>query len=143
MTQQACQDPSDGRRYDDGSFRTGDIVVASVRNPFENPHSKGKNRPFVLVRRVDGHWCGMGLTSNPRYRTGAPRVAVPNPIAVGLRGPGFLWGDRLTGVSVFDIHGVFGVVDTALAEAVISLAHLGGADAAALREAAGPSSNAA
>lgn len=143
MDLHASSVPSARRTYADGTFQTGDIVVADVRNPIENPASKGKRRPFVLVSRVDGHWLGMGLTTNPRYAGGAPRVAVPNPTAVGLTGLGFLWGDRLTNVSVLDIDRVIGRVEPSLAEAVIALARLGCADAAALRAAAGPSSTAA
>lgn len=136
MTMQEPKSLADDCHYDDGTFRAGDIVVAGVRNPIENRNSKGKNRPFVLVRRVDGHWCGMGLTTSSHYANGAPRVAIPDPAAAGLRGPGFLWGDRLTNVSVLDIHVVIGNVDPSLAEAVISLAGLGSMDAAALRRAA-------
>lgn len=143
MSERACPDLGDGRIYDDGTFRTGDIVVAGVRNPFENPNSKGKNRPFVLVKRVDGHWRGMGLTTNPHYANGAPRQAIPNPTAVGLQRPGFLWGDRLTNVCVLDIRGRLGVVEPSLAEAVISLAALDAEDSASLRRAADPSSDAA
>lgn len=121
--------------YNDGTFRAGDIVVAAIRNPFENSNSKGKNRPFVLVRRVDGHWLGMGLTTSSRYASGAPRLAIPDPAAAGLRGPGFLWGDRLTSVSVLDMQCAIGTVTPSLADAVISLAGLGGADSESLREA--------
>jgi len=127
----------------DGNYRTGDIVVAAVLNPIENPNSRGKSRPFVLVRRDGGHWAGMGLTTNPCYASGAPRVAIPSPAAVGLLRPGFLWGDRLTNVSVLDIGPVIGRVDPALADAVISLARLRGADAAVLRAAADPPAHAA
>ena len=127
--------PSGRSPYSDGAFHVGDIVVAAVRNPFENPTSKGKNRPFVLVRRVDGHWRGMGLTTSSHYASGAPRLAIPDPAAAGLRRPGYLWGDRLTNVFVLDIHGAIGKVTPALAEAVISLAGLSGADAEALRKA--------
>lgn len=131
------------RVYDDGNYRTGDIVVADVRNPIENHASKGKPRPFVLVCRIDGHWRGMGLTTNPKYSNGTPRTAVPDPGAAGLTGPGFLWGNQLTNVSVLDLHRIIGIVEPRLAEAVIRLAALDGADAAALRRAAGCTSHAA
>ncbi len=143
MDLNASSVPGAQRTHADGAFQSGDIVVADIRNPIENPASKGKRRPFLLVRRVDGHWLGMGLTTNPRYAGGVPRVAIPNPTAVGLTGPGFLWGGRLTNVSVLDIDRVIGRVDASLAEAVIALARLCCADAAALRAAAGPSSTAA
>ena len=116
----------ESRRYSDGTYHAGDLVIADVRNPFENPHSRSKHRPLVLVCRIDGHWCGMGLTTNPRHVDGAPRVAVPHPAAVGLRGAGYLWGDRLTSVSVLDIGRVIGRVDLPLANAVLNLAGLKG-----------------
>jgi hypothetical protein len=78
----------------------------------------------------------MGLTTRSHYVTGAPRVAIPDPEAAGLRGPGFLWGDRLTNVSALDIHRVIGRVTSPLAEAVIDLASLSDVDSEALREAA-------
>ncbi|QKJ18954.1 hypothetical protein [Microbacterium hominis] len=122
--------------YDDGTFHAGDIAIAGVRNPLENSDTKGKNRPFVLVRRANGHWRGMGLTTNSHYASGEPRVAVPNPTAVGLRGRGFLWGDRLTSVCVLDIGQIIGRVDLPLATAVVTLAGLGCEDGATLRRAA-------
>lgn len=143
MTLHACPTPTAPRFYADGNLQTGDIVVADVRNPIENPGSRGKRRPFLLVRRVDGHWQGMGFTTRPSYASGAPRVAIPDPKTVGLTSSGFLWGDRLTSVSVLDIHQVIGQVNPSLAEAVIGLARLSCADAAALRTAARPSANAA
>lgn len=135
--------PSAHTIYDDGTFRVGDIVVARVRNPQENSASRGKPRPFVLVRRADGHWCGMGLTTNPRYANGAPRTPIPNVSAVGLVGAGFLWGSNMTYVSVLDIDRVIGHIESSLAEAVIELAGLCGPDEAALRGAADRSFDAA
>lgn len=127
--------PGNYNTYNDGTYVAGDIVVASVLNPIENPLSRGKCRPFVLVCRVDGHWSGMGLTTNPRYTSGEQRASVPDYRAVGLDRPGFLWGDRLTNVSVLDIRSVIGRVDASLAEAVIALADLTGRDAVVLRAA--------
>lgn len=143
MSQHARPTQGDYSAYDDGTFRTGDVVLAAVHNPIENPHSKGKLRPFVLVRRSGGHWVGMGLTTKPTYANGDPRVAIPDPTGVGLHRPGFLWGDRLTKVCVLDLRAIISVVDPALAEGVISLAGVEAADAAVLREAAQPSSSAA
>jgi hypothetical protein len=136
MTLQEPQSVADNCHYDDGIYRAGDVVLADVRNPIENCNSKGKVRPFLLVGRTDGHWRGMGLTTRSHYVTGAPRVAIPDPEAAGLRGPGFLWGDRLTNVSALDIHRVIGRVTSPLAEAVIDLASLSDVDSEALREAA-------
>ncbi|MCA0308843.1 MAG: hypothetical protein LCH87_16040 [Actinobacteria bacterium] len=137
MSERAFADRGTSRIHDDGSFRAGDVVVASVQNPIENPSCKGKRRPFVLVHRVNGHWRGMGLTTSSHYADGTPRIAIPNPASVGLHRAGYLWGDRPTSVCALDVDTLLGVVDASLAEAVISLAGLRTADAAALREAAG------
>lgn len=114
----------------------GELVVAAVRNPIENWRSTGKPRPVVIIDRVDGHYRTMGLTSNRTYRNGSLRVPVPDPAMVGLRGPGFLWGDHLTNVSVLDIGDHIGWVDSRLAEAIIQLADLPEALARLLRAAA-------
>lgn len=114
----------------------GELVVAAVRNPIENRYSSGKPRPAVIVDRVDGHYRTMGLTSKGTYKNGAPRVPVPDPATVGLRGPGYLWGDHLTNVSVLDIGNHIGWVDSRLAEAIIQLAELPETLAELLRAAA-------
>lgn len=113
----------------------GEVVTALVSNPLENSASRGKLRPVILVRRDGSRWHVMGLTTKPIYRSGAPRQPVPNPLCVGLNRPGYLWANRLTGVSVLDIEGHLGWVDLALATAVITQAHLGPADSRALLEA--------
>lgn len=112
------------------SGEVGEIVWAGVRNPFENRRSQGKMRPVVLVERDGGHFRTMGLTTNETYRDGSPRTPIPDPAAVGLRGRGYLWGDRLTNVSAIDIGDHIGWVDAALAEAIVSQAQDLGADAA-------------
>lgn len=109
---------------DESLFAPGMTVIASVGNPLENAYCTGKFRPAVLVERVDGHWLLMGLTSKSTYDNGLPRVAVPNPNRVGLRGPGYLWGDKLTRVNVLDVSHQIGWVDRQLAIAVADLAHL-------------------
>jgi len=136
MTLYEFQPLAEDCHYNDGTYCAGDVVLADVRNPIENLNSKGKTRPFVLVCRIDGHWSGMGLTTRSHYATGVARVAIPDPEAAGLRGPGFLWGDRLTNVSALDVHRVIGCVTQPLAEAVIDLAGLSDADSEALRKAA-------
>jgi hypothetical protein len=113
----------------------GELVWADVRNPLENRASTGKMRPVVLVQREGGHYRTMGLTTQRTYGDGTPRVAIPNPRRVGLRGPGFLWGDKLTNVSVLDIGDHIGWSDAELAEAIITLARLGNGAAAGLRAA--------
>ena len=123
-------------RYDDGVRRTGEVVIINLWNALENQSGAGKCRPAVLIRRDGGHWVTMGLTTNPQYFNRTPRVQVPNPVAIGLRGPGWLWSDRLASVSAIDVHNRIGQVDCSMAEAIIKLANLDGRDAAALRLAA-------
>lgn len=120
----------------DDAPRPGDVVIINLLNALENRSAVGKRRPAVLIRRVNGHWVTMGLTTNPRYRDGTPRVQIPNPGAVGLRGPGWLWGSRLANVSALDVDRTIGHVDKALAEAVIDLARLAETDANILRRSA-------
>jgi hypothetical protein len=110
----------------------GEVVLARVSNPLENARAEGKVRPVVLIRRDGCRWWVMGLTTLQRYASGQPRTPVPNPLSVGLARRGYLWGDRLTGISVMDVDRHLGWVDAALAAAVIVQARLGAHDAAAL-----------
>ena len=104
--------------YASGSYGVGNVVLASVFNPLENRNSRGKVRPVVLVEQDGGHWRVAGLTTNPRRQNGEPRVAIPNPLAVGLGGPGYLWGNRLHNVSKIDLDRTIGHADAALARLV-------------------------
>ena len=115
---------------------SGEVVWVSIFNSIENSAAKGKPRPAVLLYRRDGHWMTMGLTTNPRFRDGTPRVAIPAPERVGLKGTGYLWGDRATRVSALDIGDHIGWADAALAERIIAHAQLYGHVANGLREAA-------
>jgi len=105
-------------------WQPGMLVLAWVRNPLENALSTGKIRPVVLVEREGGHWRVMGLTTRSRYSSGQNRVAVPAPARVGLNGPGYLWGDRLTRVCALDLERPIGWCDPLLAEAIADLARL-------------------
>ena len=84
------------------------MVWADCFHPFEDPRSVGKTRPMILVRREGGHWMAMGLTTKPKYRNGAPRTPIPDPPALGLNRRGFLWGHRLTRISVLDVRAHIG-----------------------------------
>lgn len=110
----------------------GEVVLARVSNPLESPCAKGKVRPVVLVRRDGCRWWVMGLTTLQCYRSGQPRTPVPNPLSVGLTGRGYLWGDRLTGISVMDVDRHLGWVDAELAAAIIAQAALDAQDGARL-----------
>lgn len=111
----------------------GEVVWVSIFNSLENRSAWGKFRPALLVKRDGGLWQTMGLTTNSTYRDGSSRVPIPNPTLVGLRGPGFLWGDRLTPVAAIDIGDHIGWADSALVEAVIALARLDSDQAMGLR----------
>lgn len=97
----------------------GDVVLAKVMNPLENANNTGKFRPVVLIQRVGGHWRVMGLTTNDAFADGRKRTPVPNWQAVGLHGPGYLWGDRLTNVSVLDVGRRVGEADLELAVTIV------------------------
>jgi hypothetical protein len=45
----------------------------------------------------------MGLTRKSNYLGGRARTPIPDPAALGLDGQGFLWGNRLTPISVIDV----------------------------------------
>jgi hypothetical protein len=101
--------------YESDPYCAGNVALASVFNPLENRNSRGKVRPVVLVEEDGGHWRVAGLTTSPRRQNGEPRVAIPHPFAVGLRGPGYLWGNRLHNVSKIDLDRTIGDADAALA----------------------------
>ena len=82
----------------------GEVVLANCLHPFEDPRSTGKIRPMILDHRAGSQWMAMGLTTNPAYRNGQPRTPIPNPAALGLTGPGYLWGPRLTRISGLDLY---------------------------------------
>jgi hypothetical protein len=117
------------------AYDVGDVVWVQLLNGIENRNATGKPRPAVLVEDV-GHWRAMGLTTLPSYRDGSPRVAIPHPLAVGLRGPGYLWGSRLARISRIDVLDRVGSVDLPLADAIVELAGLTGPVADSLRRAA-------
>jgi hypothetical protein len=121
---------------DVSSYAPGQVVMVCLANALERPGARGKWRPAVLIRRDGGSWAVMGLTTSSRYRDGNPRTPIPNPAAVGLRGPGYIWGCRTARISVLDLGRQIGWVDLEFAEEVVSMAHLVGDDASALLAAA-------
>jgi len=106
------------------ALEPGELVWARIINGLENPSATGKVRPVILVDSKGSQWRAMGLTTNPRYRDGSPRVAIPDPSSVGLRAPGWLWGRNLTWVASIDVHDHIGWVDRSLAYEVIDIATL-------------------
>lgn len=101
-------------------FRPGDLVIARVYNALENPRSRGKARPIVLVEENCGHWSFAGLTTKAHRRDGSLRQAVPNPLAVGLRKPGYLWGNRLHNVCKLDIDFCIGEASLEFARLIVA-----------------------
>jgi hypothetical protein len=104
----------------------GELVWARIINGLENPGATGKFRPVILIEARGSQWHTMGLTTNPCYRDGSPRVGIPDPEAVGLERPGWLWGERLAWSATLDITDHIGWVEEALALEVIELAGLRG-----------------
>lgn len=114
------------------TFEPGELVLADCRNSLENRAARGKYRPMVVIRREDGHLRALGLTTNPAFRSGVPRIAIPNPTSVGLYKPGYLWGDRLTCIYVGDVEKHLGMADRALLEAIFASVNLDEDDMEAL-----------
>jgi hypothetical protein len=121
----------------------GELAWAHIINGVENPLATGKPRPVVLIEQQGWAWKTIGLTTNPRYRDGMPRVAIPSPSAVGLQRPGWIWSGRLCTTAGIDIDGHIGWVDAGLALELIKLAGLSGPTVktllAAVHEHHGPS----
>lgn len=114
-------------------YSGGDVVIANLFNGIENPGSTGKPRPLVLLRTKGASWRAIGLTSRARYGTsGEARIAVPNPGAVGLWGPGYVFSPRPCWVNQIDIDRVIGHVDTPLAEVLLEFCLLDDHDRNAL-----------
>jgi hypothetical protein len=119
-------------------FYPGDIVLARVFNHNEDRNSRGKIRPVVLVIDERNRWLYAGLTTQARRKMdGCARVPVPNWRAVGLRGPGYLWGDRLHAAGAIDLERVIGQADEALVRAICATHHLSPEALDALTESVG------
>jgi hypothetical protein len=102
----------------DPVFEAGEVAIARVRNPLEDPNASGKPRPVVLLHRYNGRWNVMGLTSKASRSDGTPRDPVPDTEAVGLTGPGYLWG-RPVLIDAPDVLSHVGWVDPLLAALII------------------------
>ena len=100
----------------------GQLRLASVMNPVEDPTASGKQRPTLLVSDHGLWWRVMGLTTKRHYADGSSRTSIPDPLAVGLHGPGYLWGDRLTRIRTSDIGIHIGFADRQLIDTLIQTA---------------------
>lgn len=64
---------------------------------------RGKVRPVLLIEAGPwpGWWYAMGFTRQPAHTDGNPRIPIPQPELLGLRGGGgYLWSPRPTPVPV-------------------------------------------
>ena len=112
----------------------GEVVWIKCGHPLEDLDSEGKWRPMVLIRRVGCNWMAAGLTSQPCYNDGTPRIAVIQPRWAGLRaGPSYLWGEDLTRVSVLDLGSHIGWAHSELVCQIEQNYRLNAADRSALR----------
>lgn len=118
--------------------RVGEIVVARVRIPHEDPSAPGKARPAVLISRTGSTWTAMGLTTQSRYKTtGSERVPILNWRDLGLIRPCYLWG-RTVRICCLDIDRHIGWADACLAASIIVNGGVTVADATTLVREAWP-----
>jgi hypothetical protein len=98
----------------------GQIRWVNVVNGVEDRHAQGKFRPALVVEACDGHCETVGFTTHG-FTVGRAyeRPALPNPLALGLSGPGFLWSDRPVKVSRLDVGNLAGWADDDLIELVL------------------------
>jgi hypothetical protein len=113
---------------------TGEIVTGSLLNGIENRNAVGKVRPILLVERRGGNWLAVCFTTREYPRGGGRRHAIPDPDAVGLDGPSFIWGARISRISPLDLYDHLGWADDALVEEVLATVSMGTPDRLALRK---------
>lgn len=104
----------------------GEIAWARIINGNARLGEVGKTCPAILVEARGAEWSILGLTTRSHYRNGSPRVAVPDPGAVGSDGPSWLWSERLCRISAIDVGDHIAWIDDPLAREVISLTGIGG-----------------
>lgn len=113
---------SDNHEPDTLNPASGQLRWVNILNPIEDEHAEGKIRPAVLVALTGNHWRVMGLTRKSKYQSGEERRAIPNYEAVGLKGPGFIWGHRLTRITSDSVHGFIGYANHQLVEEIVDIA---------------------
>jgi hypothetical protein len=113
-------------------YQPGDVVLVNLINGIENRRSLGKVRPAVLVEPSSGHWKVVGLTTRSTYIDGSPRVSIPNPVSIGLSGPGFLWSSKLDRISKIDVVDRIGRVDIEMVSVILRNVYLTDAQATLL-----------
>jgi hypothetical protein len=91
-------------------------------------------RPALLIAEEEsGCWSSIGLTDQPRHRTGEERVPVADWRAIGLHKPGYLWSaSRRTALAPSDLGRQLGQATPGLIELLQTNAGLSDDDAAAM-----------
>lgn len=75
-------------------LRPGEVVIADVRNPHEEPGSEGKHRPTVWLGVLpDGRHAIAGLTTKTHFDNGRPRTKLVDTPGCGA--VSYLWGGKL------------------------------------------------
>lgn len=115
----------------------GEVVWADCRHHLADRFGgQSKFRPMILVRRIDGHWLVVGLTTQPFYSNGMPRTAVSEPRWAGLRsGPSYFWSENMVTISALDVGGHIGWAHPAMVEQIEEAVRLNATDRASLRQA--------
>jgi hypothetical protein len=109
----------------------GQLVIATIANPRENPGSEGKNRP-ALICAVHGDWIVVeGFTTQSCRRGGEAREPVPDWEELGFTKPSFLWG-RCVAIPAINVVQSLGWSTPELATKVIEIGNLSDAEATSL-----------
>lgn len=109
----------------------GQLVIATIANPRENPGSEGKNRP-ALICAVQGDWIVVeGFTTQNCRRGGEAREPVPDWEELGFTKPSYLWG-RCVAIPAINVVQSLGWSTPELATKVIEISNLSEADATSL-----------
>lgn len=103
-----------------GAGSIGEIRWCNIVNGLENRAAAGKVRPALVIDESPGHVVAIGFTTQPTTRDGTDRPAIPNPGAIGLSRPGYLWSRRPARVGRLDLGGHIGWADADLIELVLS-----------------------
>jgi hypothetical protein len=122
VIQRISHDPPQAPLVARSHLAFGQIRWTSIKNPLENASAVGKFRPALIVSGDDHRWRVMGFTTKNHYEDGSPRVPIPDYAAIGLPGPGYFWGARLTRVDPADIGDYIGDADASLLRTLLGVA---------------------
>ncbi len=103
----------------------GEVVIGALGNFCENWNAVKKARPAVVLASGNCQHTVAGLTTQEFFKTtGNRRKKIPNPIACGLRGDGYLFSHRPAKLSRIDLHKHVGWVDHAMVRLLAETMHL-------------------